>query len=81
MLDAIELSGDDVLVAAAERQGVMDRVEDELFRFERILDAEGSLASLLDEAIALRVAAPRTARERRARARSTRSRRRCSPTR
>src|SRR3954469_18935301 len=29
MLDAIEAAGDEALIAAAERQGVMERVEDE----------------------------------------------------
>lgn len=50
LVDAIERSGDEVLVAAAEKQDAMERIEDELFRFERILDAEPSLSTLLDEA-------------------------------
>lgn len=49
MLDAIETAGDETLVAAAEKQGAMERIEDELFRFERILDAEPNLAALLDD--------------------------------
>jgi F-type H+-transporting ATPase subunit delta len=49
MLDAIEATGDDALFAAAEQQGVLDDVEDELFRFERIVDGEGELAGLLDD--------------------------------
>jgi F-type H+-transporting ATPase subunit delta len=49
MLDAIEATGDDALFAAAERQGILDDVEDELFRFERIIDGEGELAGLLDD--------------------------------
>jgi F-type H+-transporting ATPase subunit delta len=52
LTDAIESAGDDTLFPAAERLGVLDRVEDELFRFERVLDAEGQFATLLDEASA-----------------------------
>jgi F-type H+-transporting ATPase subunit delta len=51
LLDAIESSGDDVLLAAAEQSDVISTVEDELFRLERILDSESSLTTLLDEAI------------------------------
>ena len=50
LVDALELIGADVLLAAAENDGVLDQVEDELFRFERILDAYSDLAALLDEA-------------------------------
>jgi F-type H+-transporting ATPase subunit delta len=49
LADALEGAGDDALFAAAEKEGRLDRVEDELFRFERILQAEGELAGLLDE--------------------------------
>jgi F-type H+-transporting ATPase subunit delta len=49
LLDAIEWAGDDVLLAAAERENAIDSVEDELFRFERILDNESNLTTLLDE--------------------------------
>ncbi len=52
LVDALEASGDDVLFAAAEKAGVIDEVEDELFRFERIIDAESGLATLLDEVTA-----------------------------
>jgi F-type H+-transporting ATPase subunit delta len=52
LLDAIETSADDVLLAAAEQAGVIATVEDELFRLERILDAESELTTLLDEASA-----------------------------
>ena len=52
LVDAIETSGDDVLLAAAESDGVIAAVEDELFRLERILDAESALTTLLDEATA-----------------------------
>jgi F-type H+-transporting ATPase subunit delta len=50
LVDGVEAGGDDVLLAAAEREGVIDDVEDELFRLERILDAESNLTTLLDEA-------------------------------
>jgi F-type H+-transporting ATPase subunit delta len=52
LLDAIESSADDVLLAAAESAGVITTVEDELFRLERILDTESALTTLLDEASA-----------------------------
>lgn len=47
--DALGLSGDQLLFAAAERSGAMDAVEDELFRFGRILEGEPQLATLLDD--------------------------------
>lgn len=49
LVDAVETSGDEVLLAAAERAGLADEIEDELFRLERILDAESGLSTLLDE--------------------------------
>ncbi len=52
LLDSIEQAGNDVLLAAAEQVGALEAVEDQLFRFERILDAETSLTTLLDEASA-----------------------------
>jgi F-type H+-transporting ATPase subunit delta len=52
LVDGIESSGDDVLLAAAEKAQVIDEVEDELFRLERVLDAESNLATLLDEVTA-----------------------------
>ena len=52
LVDAIETSGDDVLLAAAETDGVIAGVEDELFRLERVLDGESALTTLLDEATA-----------------------------
>ena len=51
MTDALEVAGDDALFAAAEREGTLDEVVDELFRFERILDANSELTTLLDEAV------------------------------
>jgi F-type H+-transporting ATPase subunit delta len=50
LVDSLEHSADDTLFAAAERDNALDNVEDELFRFERILDAEPQLTTLLDEA-------------------------------
>lgn len=49
LTDALEASADDALFAAADAQGVLGTVEDELFRFERILDDAGDLAPLLDD--------------------------------
>jgi F-type H+-transporting ATPase subunit delta len=49
LTDALEAAGDDALYAAAEKDGSLDQVEDELFRFERILQGDGNLTSLLDE--------------------------------
>lgn len=50
LVDALETNGDDVLLAAADTAGVLDEVEDELFRLERILDAQSDLTTLLDQA-------------------------------
>lgn len=49
LTDSLELAGDDALFTAAERAGVIDEVEDELFRFGRILDDQSQLTTLLDE--------------------------------
>jgi len=49
LADSLEMLADDALLAAAERQGELDQVEDELFRFERILGSAGELVSALDE--------------------------------
>jgi F-type H+-transporting ATPase subunit delta len=51
-LDALETTADDVLFGAAEHNGELDEVEDELFRFERVLDAESRLTTALDDASA-----------------------------
>ncbi|HST49080.1 F0F1 ATP synthase subunit delta [Jatrophihabitans sp.] len=48
--DALEIIADDTLLAAAEQDGQLDTVEDELFRFERILANSGELTAALDEA-------------------------------
>ena len=50
LTDALEILADDTLLAAAEEEGRLDTVEDELFRFERILSHSGELAAALDEA-------------------------------
>jgi F-type H+-transporting ATPase subunit delta len=49
LTDALESAGDDALFAAAQKENAFDRIEDELFRFERIIENEGELAALLDE--------------------------------
>src|SRR6202012_5436212 len=49
LTDALELTANDTLFAAAESQHKLDEVEDELFRFERILDSETGFPPLLDE--------------------------------
>lgn len=50
LLDGLESVADDILFAAADEQNVLDEVEDELFRFERVLEWESDLAGLLDDA-------------------------------
>jgi F-type H+-transporting ATPase subunit delta len=49
LTDSLEGAGDTALFAAADKQNKIDQVEDELFRLERILEAEGEVAALLDE--------------------------------
>jgi F-type H+-transporting ATPase subunit delta len=49
LTDALEGAGDDALFAAAEKGRSLDQVEDELFRFERVLQNEGEISGLLDE--------------------------------
>jgi F-type H+-transporting ATPase subunit delta len=51
MTDALEIAGDRVLMDLADRRGALDDVEDEVFRFGRILDANDELRSLLDEQV------------------------------
>lgn len=50
LTDGLEILADDTLLAAAEQEGQLDTVEDELFRFERILANSGELSAALDEA-------------------------------
>lgn len=52
LTDALEIAGDESLLASAEQQGVLDDVEDELFRLERILESSGDLVTALDEVAA-----------------------------
>ncbi|MBV9486714.1 MAG: F0F1 ATP synthase subunit delta [Frankiaceae bacterium] len=47
LLDSLETLAVDAALAAAEGAGDLDSVEDELFRFERILDAEPELRAAL----------------------------------
>jgi F-type H+-transporting ATPase subunit delta len=49
LVDAFELVAADVLLIAADQDGSLDQVEDELFRFERILNSQSELSALLDE--------------------------------
>jgi F-type H+-transporting ATPase subunit delta len=49
LADGLESIADDALLRAADQEGRLDDVEDELFRFERIVDANPRLATLLDE--------------------------------
>jgi F-type H+-transporting ATPase subunit delta len=49
LTDGLDQSGDEVLLRTAELGGVLDEVEDQLFRFERILDSQAQLVTLLDE--------------------------------
>jgi F-type H+-transporting ATPase subunit delta len=49
MTDSLEIAGDRLLLDLADRQRELDAVEDELFRFGRILDADDELRGLLDE--------------------------------
>jgi F-type H+-transporting ATPase subunit delta len=49
LVDSLELVGDEMLFSVADRLGVIDEVEDELFRFERVLESEGRLSTLLDD--------------------------------
>jgi F-type H+-transporting ATPase subunit delta len=50
LADGLEIVADETLLAAAEQDHKLDTVEDELFRFERILSGSGELAATLDEA-------------------------------
>jgi F-type H+-transporting ATPase subunit delta len=49
LCDALENAADDALFAAAEADGVLEDVEDQLFRLERILDNQSDLTTVLDE--------------------------------
>jgi ATP synthase F0 subunit b/ATP synthase F1 delta subunit len=47
LIDAIELAGRHALLIRAEKAGQVDEVEDQLFRFSRILDSQPRLGILL----------------------------------
>jgi F-type H+-transporting ATPase subunit delta len=49
LLDAVELFARLAALAVAEREGSAEEVEDELFRFGRILESESKLAELLGD--------------------------------
>jgi F-type H+-transporting ATPase subunit delta len=49
LVNALEHVADDSLLAAAQEDGTLDEVEDELFRFERVLDGDSQLVTLLDD--------------------------------
>ena len=49
MVDAVEELGRQAIFGIVERDGSLEEVEDELFRFGRALDAEPKLASLLGD--------------------------------
>jgi F-type H+-transporting ATPase subunit delta len=50
LVDSLEQAADDVLLLDADESGALGEVEDELFRFERILEAEPELTTVLDSA-------------------------------
>jgi len=52
LIGAVEHVARQALLLAAERQGKVDEVEDQLFRFSRILDAQPRLEALLGDAAA-----------------------------
>lgn len=47
LVDALERVGVDAVLAAAEKDGKLDQVEDELFRFERLVAADHDLGGAL----------------------------------
>ena len=49
LTDALSIVGDEILLDSAQNAGHLDNVEDELFRFGRILRAQDDLRGLLDE--------------------------------
>jgi F-type H+-transporting ATPase subunit delta len=49
LVDAVELAARQALLLRAEREGQADEVEDQLFRFARILDAAPRLETLLSD--------------------------------
>ena len=49
LTDALSIVGDELLLDSAQRAGQLDNIEDELFRFGRILRAQDDLRGLLDD--------------------------------
>jgi len=49
VIDAVEYVSQQALLEVAERENTVDEVEDQLFRFSRLLDAQPRLASLLGD--------------------------------
>ncbi len=49
LADGLELVGAQIAFTASETAGTLDRVEDELFRFGRLLAAQAELTSVLDD--------------------------------
>lgn len=49
LLDALELTGVAALLDAAERAGVLERVEEELFEVSRLIDESPELSTALDD--------------------------------
>jgi F-type H+-transporting ATPase subunit delta len=49
LADALEIAGAQVAFTASEAAGTLDRVEDELFRFGRVLAAQPQLQAVLDD--------------------------------
>lgn len=47
--DALELVAERAILLASEREGTLDAVEDELFRFARVLDAESGFRAALTD--------------------------------
>ncbi|HZB50403.1 MAG TPA: F0F1 ATP synthase subunit delta [Mycobacteriales bacterium] len=52
LTDALEMLGQQAALGVAELSGTLDEVEDELFRFGRVLDAQPRLRQLLEDASA-----------------------------
>ncbi|MFG7942369.1 F0F1 ATP synthase subunit delta [Streptomyces cacaoi] len=58
LVDSVEQLADEADLVAAERDGSLDDVEDELFRFSRILSSSSDTSSRLRSALTSRTAAP-----------------------
>ena len=49
MSDAMAIAGDELLLGSADKSGQLDNVEDQLFRFGRIVRGQDELRTLLDD--------------------------------